>query len=90
MGKLSKKIRPTENNLSEIPNQSGNYLLFRGNKPPYVGSAGTGNLQKRIKQQLNIKRGITSIRYKPTSSEREAKAWEKKYRDKYNPEQEKI
>lgn len=90
MGNLSKKIRPTENNLSEIPNQSGAYLLYRGNKPPYVGSAGAGNLQKRISQQLNLKRAITSIRYKPTSSEREARIWENKYRDKYNPEQKDI
>ena len=90
MGKLTKKIRPTENNLSEIPNQSGAYLLYRGNKPPYVGKATPGRLQKRIKQQLNVKRGITSIRYKPISSEREARIWEKKYRDKYNPGQKDI
>jgi len=90
MGKLSKKTRPTENNLSEIPNQSGAYLLYRGNKPPYVGSAGAGNLQKRIRQQLSNKRGITSVRYKPTSGEREARNWEEKYRDKYNPEQKNI
>lgn len=90
MGKLSKKIRPTESNLSEIPKQSGAYLLYRGNNPPYAGSASAGNLQKRIKQQLNIKRGITSIRYKPTGSEREARFWEKIYRDKYNPSQKKV
>ncbi|XOB46491.1 MAG: hypothetical protein ACKKMV_03505 [Candidatus Nealsonbacteria bacterium] len=90
MGKLSKKIRPTENNLAKIPNQSGSYLLYRGNKPPYVGSAGPGRLQDRIKQQLGTKRGITTIRYKPTSSEREAKKWEEKYRDKYNPKQKSI
>lgn len=90
MGQLSKKIRITENNLSGIPNQSGTYLLFRGKGLPYVGSAGAGNLQKRIRQQLSIKREITSIRYKPTSSEREARAWEEKYRDKYNPEQKDI
>ena len=90
MGKLTKKIRLTENNLSEIPNQSGAYLLYRGNGDPYVGSAGAGNLQKRIRQQLNTKRGVTSIRYKPTSSEQEAREWEKKYRDQYNPEQKNI
>jgi len=90
MGKLSKKIRPTENNLSEIPNQSGVYLLYRGEKPPYVGNAEAGNLQKRIKQQLKIKRGITTIRYKPTSSGKEAGVWEKKYRNRYNPEQKNI
>lgn len=90
MGKLSKKLRPAEKNLSNIPNQSGAYLLFRGNKPPYIGSAEAGNLQKRIKQQLGKKRGITSIRYKPTSSGREAGNWEKKYRDKYNPNQKNI
>lgn len=90
MGKLTKKIRPTENNLSEIPNQSGTYLLYRGDSDPYVGSAGAGNLQKRIKQQLNIKRGVTSIRYKPTSSEQEARKWEEKYRDQYNPDQQNI
>jgi excinuclease UvrABC nuclease subunit len=90
MGKLTKKIRPTENNLSEIPNQSGAYLLYRGSGKPYVGSAGAGNLQKRVQQQLNNKRGVTSIRYKSTSNEREALKWEKKYRDQYNPEQKNI
>lgn len=90
MGKLTKKIRPSENNLSEIPNQSGAYLLYRGDKPPYAGSAGAGRLQKRVKQQLEIKRGITSIRYKPTSSEREARIWEEIYRNRYNPKQKDI
>lgn len=90
MRRLSKKIRPTENNLLEIPNQSGAYLLCRGKKPPYVGNAEAGNLQKRIRQQLKIKRGITTIRYKPTSSEKEAIIWGKKYRDKYNPRQRDI
>ena len=90
MGRLTKKIRPTDNNLSEIPNQSGVYLLHRGDKPPYVGSADAGNLQKRIKQQLNIKRGITTIRYRSTSSKLESRKWEEKYRDKYNPKQKNI
>ena len=90
MGKLTKKIRPTENNLSEIPNQSGTYLLYHGSGKPYVGSAEAGNLQKRVRQQLNNKRGVTSIRYKPTSGEREARKWEKKYRDHHNPEQKDI
>lgn len=90
MGKLTKKIRPTERNLSEIPNQSGYYLLYKRDNLPYVGSAGAGNLQKRIRQQLNAKRGITSVRYKPTTSEREARKWEEKYRDAYNPKQKNI
>lgn len=90
MAKLTPKKRPTDKNLSEIPNQLGAYLLHRGDNPPYVGSAGAGNLQKRVKQQLNQKRGVTSIRYKPTSSEREARNWEEKYRDKYNPKQKHI
>jgi excinuclease UvrABC nuclease subunit len=91
MGKLTKKIRVTEKNMSEIPNQSGAYLLYReSNSNPYVGSAGAGNLRKRIKQQLNTKRGITSIRYKPTSSEQEARKWEEKYRNQYNPKQKNI
>lgn len=91
MGKLTKKIRATEKNVSEIPSQSRTYLLYRGNgSKPYVGSAGAGNLQKRVKQQLNTKRGITSVRYKPTTSEQEARKWEEKYRDQYNPEQKDI
>lgn len=60
MGRLSKKMRPTENNLAKIPNQSGAYLLHRGpKKSPYVGKAGPGRLQERIKEQLEQKRGIT-------------------------------
>jgi len=90
MSKLTKKIRPTENNLSQIPNQSGVYLLYRGDSDPYVGSAEAGRLQERIKEQINQKRGITSIKYKPTTSKREALDLEKKYRDKYNPDQKYI
>jgi len=91
MGRLSKKIRPTEKNLSEIPNQSGAYLLFKGlKKPPYAWSAGAGRLQKRIREQIKKKRGITTIRYKPTKREREARKWEEKYRKKYNPKQKRI
>lgn len=90
MGKLTKKIRPTEKNLEKIPNQSGVYLLYEGNKPPYVGSAGGGRLQERIREQLKKKRRITTIRYKPTSSKREARKCEEKYREKYNPKQKRI
>lgn len=90
MSRLTKKIRATENNLNQIPNQSGAYLLFRGDKKPYVGSAGAGRLQKRIKEQVNQKSGVTSIRYKPTGSSAEALKTEKKYRDKYNPDQNNI
>jgi excinuclease UvrABC nuclease subunit len=90
MGKLTQKIRPTERNLGEIPNQSGVYILHRGQQGKYVGSAAVGRLQQRIKQQLNEKRGITSIQYRPTSSEREVRSLEKKYRDRLNPEQKKV
>ncbi len=77
MSKLTRKIRPTENNLKEIPNQSGFYILHRGQTSKYVGTAGAGRLQKRIRQQLGEKRGITSIQYRPTRSEREARNLEK-------------
>jgi len=90
MGKLTPKLRPTEKNLEKIPNQSGIYVLHRGQKSKYVGSAAAGRLQQRIKQQLNEKRGITSFQYRPTSSEKEARALEKKYRDRLNPEQKRI
>lgn len=90
MSKLTKKLRPTESNLEAIPKQSGVYILHRGQKSKYVGSAGTRRLLQRIKQQLNQKRGITSFQYRPTSSEREARNLEKKYRDRLNPEQKKV
>jgi excinuclease UvrABC nuclease subunit len=88
--KLTQKIRPTEKNLEKIPNQSGVYVLHRGKKSKYVGSAGAGRLQQRIKQQLNKKRGINSIQYRPTGSEKEARSLEKKYRDRLNPKQKKV
>lgn len=87
---MSTRKRITEKNLSKIPNQSGAYILHRGPKSRYVGSAGAGRLQKRIKQQLNTKRGVTSIQYRPTSSEREARRLEDQYRDRLNPEQKRI
>ena len=88
--KLTSKKRITNENLDRVPKQSGVYLLYRGNKPPYVGSAEAGRLRERIKEQLRIKRGIASFRYRTTSSTKEAKKLEKKYRDHYNPNQKRI
>ena len=88
--RMSSKIRATEHNVSKVPNQSGAYVLYRGSGTKYVGSAGAGRLQKRIKQQLDQKRGITSFQYRSTSSEREAIRLEKEYRDRINPEQKRV
>lgn len=85
--RMSSKRRISENNLSNVPNQSGVYILHRDFKSKYVGSAGAGRLQKRIRQQLNNKRGVTSFQYRPTTSEREARKLEKQYRDRLNPRQ---
>lgn len=87
MGRLSSRKIITEQNISNIPNQSGVYLLYRGNKSRYVGSAGLGRLQQRIEQQLDKKRGITSFQYRTTTSEREARKLEQEYRDRLNPGQ---
>jgi excinuclease UvrABC nuclease subunit len=87
---MSDKKRATESNVSKVPNQSGVYILHRGPKSKYVGSAGAGRLQGRIEQQLDQKRGITSFQYRPTSSEAEAKRLEKQYRDRINPEQKRV
>lgn len=90
MNRLTRKLRPTERNLDAVPNQSGVYILHRGTTSRYVGSAGAGRLRSRVKQQLGQKRGITSIQYRTTSSETEARALEKKYRDRLNPKQKRI
>ena len=90
MKRLSKKVRPTEKNVMNIPNQSGVYVLHRGTSSKYVGSAGAGRLRARIKQQLSQKRGVTSIQFRTTSSESEARTLEKKYRDRVNPKQKRI
>ena len=90
MGKLRSKQRATESNLSKIPNQSGAYILHRGSESRYVGSAGAGRLQARIRQQLNEKRNITSIQYKTTTSEKEARKVEEQLRDRFNPDQKNI
>jgi len=90
MRRLTPKLKPTEKNLEKIPNQSGIYVLHRGQKSKYVGSACAGRLRQRIKQQLKEKRGITSFQYRPTKSEKEARLLEKKYRDRLNPEQKRI
>lgn len=50
-GRMSSKKRATENNIANIPNQSGVYILHRGAKSKYVGSVGAGRLQDRVKQQ---------------------------------------
>lgn len=90
MGRLTSRKRVTETNVSNVPNQSGVYILHRGNESKYVGSAGAGRLQQRIKQQLGEKRGITSFQYRPATSEREARRLEEQYRDLLNPEQKRI
>lgn len=90
MGRLTSRKRITEQNVSSIPNQSGIYILHRGSKSMYIGSAGAGRLQQRIKQQLDEKRSITSFQYRPTTSEREARKLEQEYRDRLNPEQKRI
>jgi excinuclease UvrABC nuclease subunit len=88
--KMSNKKRATNNNVSEVPKQSGVYILHRGSKSKYVGSAGAGRLQERVKEQLKDKRGITSFQYRPTSSEKKARKLEKEYRDRVNPKQKRI
>lgn len=88
--RMTRKKRVGEKNLSEVPNQSGVYILHRGLKSRYVGRAGAGRLQKEIKQQLRKKRGITSFQYRSTTSKREASQLEKEYRDRLNPEQKRI
>jgi len=88
--RMSSKVSTSENNLSKTPTQSGVYVLHRGSKSRYVGSAGAGRLQKRIRQQLNHKRGVTSFQFRPTTSEREARKLEKQYRDRINPKQKRI
>ncbi len=88
--RMSSRKRASESNLSKIPKQSGVYILHRGSKSKYVGSAGAGRLQDRVKQQLNTKRGITSMQYRPTTSEREARRVERQIRDRLNPEQKRI
>lgn len=89
-GRLSQTKRVTEKNLSAVPNQSGAYVLNRRSGSKYVGSAGAGRLQQRIKQQVSNKRGITSFRYRPTTSEAEARRLEAQYRDRLNPSQSRI
>jgi len=90
MGRMTPKKRATDNNVSKVPNQSGVYVLHRGQNSKYVGSAGAGRLQKRISQQLDSKRGITSFQYRPTTSKNEARRLEKQYRDRINPKQKRV
>ena len=88
--RMSSKKRVSEANLSDVPNQSGVYILHRGTKSKYVGSAGVGRLQDRLRQQVNNKGNITSFQYRPTTGEREARKLEADYRDRLNPEQRRI
>lgn len=86
-GRLTKRKRFTEKNIAAVPKQSGVYVLRRKSGSLYVGMAEAGRLQERIKEQAKIKRGITSFRYRPTSSTQEAQRLEKIYRDRLNPKQ---
>ncbi|OGX18106.1 MAG: hypothetical protein A3K83_00215 [Omnitrophica WOR_2 bacterium RBG_13_44_8b] len=88
--RMGQKKRVGENNLSATPNQSGVYILHRGAKSRYVGSAGAGRLQARIREQVKSKKGITSFQYRPTTGGEEARRLEKQYRDRLNPQQKQI
>lgn len=85
--RLTSKKRVTESNLENVPNQSGVYVLRRKSGSVYVGSATAGRLQKRVREQVGIKKGVTSFQYRATASAREARRLEGNYRDRLNPGQ---
>jgi len=85
--RLTSKKRVTEVNLSNVPNQSGVYVLHRKSGSVYVESAAAGRLQERVREQVDTKRGVTSFQYRPTTNTKEAEYLEGKYRDKLNPGQ---
>lgn len=88
--RMTDRRRVSDSNVSGVPNQSGVYILYRGQKSKYVGSAGAGRLQDRIKQQVENKRGITSFQYRTTTSEKEARSLEARYRNRLNSKQKRI
>ena len=86
--KMSKAKPFSKKNLGNVPDQSGIYeLLNRNGKVNYVGRAGAGRLQERLREHLNLDDipGSSQFRFRPTSSTDEAKKLEKKYIKIKNP-----
>lgn len=91
MAKRLSKPKPfNEENIEELPNQPGAYVLWRkGGRKPYIREAEAGNLRKRVRQHFvkKDKRYVNKFSILPTQSTREAEKEEARLRDKLNPEQ---
>jgi excinuclease UvrABC nuclease subunit len=86
--RLTNRKTGTHENLDQVPEQSGAYLIRRrSGTAKYAGKAGAGRLQERLKEHKRsglLAPGDT-FQYCPTASDREAKQLERKYRDMYDP-----
>ncbi len=88
--RFTKKQNFNKTNLEKVPEQSGVYKLSnKKGEIQYIGLAGAGRLQERLKEHLNegdIK-GSAQFQILKTNSGREAASLEKKLIKLVNPKQ---
>ncbi len=86
--RLNNRKTGTHDNLDKVPEQSGAYLIRRrSGVAKYAGEAGAGRLQERLKEhkQSGLLAPGDTFQYCTTSSKRDAKRLERKYRGVYKP-----
>jgi len=86
--RLNKPRRFNKTNLSQVPTQSGIYVIRnRKGDVQWVGKAGPGRLQERLFEHLNQKdvSGAELFQFRKTTSDEEAKTLEKRYRERLKP-----
>ena len=85
---LNKPRNLNKTNLREVPAQSGIYVIRnRKGDVQWVGKAGAGRLRERLLEHFNQKDvpGAELFQFRPTTSDREAVALEKRYKKRLKP-----
>ena len=86
--RLNKPRRLSRTNLSEVPAQSGIYVIRnRKGDVQYVGKAGPGRLRERLFEHFNQNDipGAELFQFRKTTSDEEAEKLEARYRERLRP-----
>lgn len=88
--KLSNPRNFNITNIDDVPEQSGVYVIkSKSGVTQWVGMAGAGRLQERLKEHLaeNDIKTADQFQFRLTSSEAEARKLEDDYKKKLKPKQ---
>ena len=86
--RLNKPRRLNKTNIQEAPAQSAIYVMRnRKGGIQWVGKAGAGRLRVRLLEHLNQKDvpGAELFQFRTTTSDEEARALEKRYKERLKP-----